>query len=178
MALLSAGKDARKQGTTSSTQDEHTCRWSQWLQLLDILEFKDDPYLVTIPEPWQHTILISAFTQALREANFSASAFTSLAEGTVQATVDYMAQAFRHGQRPYPRLDDDGKLLILLMQKYRGYHNLNKNVKQQKALLLIVLHQLIKTPSSIENTAIAQLCTGAFFFTMRSCEYLHTNIAE
>ena len=83
MALLSTGEDARKQGTTSSTQDEHTRSWIRWLQLLDSLDFKDDPYLVTIPEPWQRTILLSAVAQALREASFSASAFTSLAEGKV-----------------------------------------------------------------------------------------------
>jgi len=32
--------------------------------------------------------------------------------------------------------------------------------------------------STIENIAIAQLAIGAFFFAMRSCEYLRTNIAE
>ena len=162
MTLLSAGKYARKQGTTSSTQDEHTCRSSRWLQFLNSLEFKDDPYLVIISEPWQRTILLSAFAQALREASLSESAFTSLAEGTVRATVDYLAQAFRHGQWPDPRLNDNGKLSIRLLQQYRGYLNLGKKVKQQKALSLIVLRQLIKTGFSIENIAINQLCTGAF----------------
>ena len=89
-----------------------------------------------------------------------------------------MAQALRHGQLPDPCLDDDGKLSILFSQQYRGYRNIKRNVKQQKALLLIVLHQLIKTRSSIKNIAIDQLCTGALFFAMRSCEYLCTNIAE
>ena len=68
--------------------------------------------------------------------------------------------------------------MILLLEKYRGYRNLGKNFKQHKALPLIVIRQLIKTRSSIENIAIAQLCTGAFFFVMRYCEYLCTNIAE
>ena len=130
MALLSAGEDSSKQGTTSSTQDEHTRSWIRWLPFFDSLDFKYDPYLVTIPEPWQRTILLSAFAQALREASFSASAFIYLAEGTVRSTIDYVAQAFRHGQRPDPRLDGDGKLSILLSQQYRGYRNLDKNVKQ------------------------------------------------
>ena len=134
-SLLSAGEDARKQGTTILTQDEHTHSWSQWIQFLDRLKFKDDPYLVTIPEPWQRKILLSAFYQALREASFSESAFTSLDEGTGQANVDYVAQVFRHSQRPDPCLNDDGKLLILLSQQYCGYRNFDKNVKQQKALL-------------------------------------------
>ena len=67
---------------------------------------------------------------------------------------------------------------IFISQKYRGYRNLNKNVKQQKALPLIVLYQIIKTRSSIENITIDQLCTSAFFFAMRSCKYLRTNITE
>ena len=50
MALLSDGEDARKQGTTSLTQNEHNRSWSRWLQFLKSLDFKDDPYLVIIPD--------------------------------------------------------------------------------------------------------------------------------
>ena len=117
---------------TSSIQDEQTHSWIQCLQFLDSLEFKDDLYLVTIPEPWKRTILLSVFSQSLRKASFSASAFTYLAEGTVRATVDHVAQAFRHGQRTYPCLDNDGKLSILILQQYCGYRNLEKNVKHQE----------------------------------------------
>ena len=41
-----------------------------------------------------------------------------------------------------------------------------------------MIRKLHTIKSSVENIAIAQLCTGAIFFAMRSCEYLRTNIAE
>ena len=92
--------------------------------------------------------------------------------------IDHVAQDFRHDQRPDPRLDNNGRLSILLSYQYCGYRNLNANLKHKKALPLIVLRQLIKNHFSIENIAITQLCVGAFFFAMRSCEYLQTNIPE
>ena len=66
----------------------------------------------------------------------------------------------------------------ILQQQYRGYKNLDKNTRQQKALPLIVLWAIAKNRSTFENIALGQLFIGAFFFAMRSCEYLRTNIAE
>ena len=114
----------------------------------------------------------------MREASFSSAAYTSLAETTVRASVDNVAQTFRANNRPDPRTDDDGKLAFILQQQYKGYKNKDKNVKQQKALPLCVIRQLHRIKSSNENIAIAQLCTAAIFFAMRSCEYLRTNIPE
>ena len=65
----------------------------------------------------------------------------------------------------------------ILQQQYRGYKNLDKNTKQQKALPLIVLREVAKNRSTVENIALGQLFIGAFFFAMRSCEYLRTTIA-
>ena len=178
MALLSAREDSRKQGTTSSTQNEFNRSWRRWGEFLESLQFKDDPYLITISEPWQCKILFSTLAQALRKASFFAAVFTNLSEGTVQATVDHVAQAFRHGQQTDPCLDNEGILSILLLQQYRGYRNLDANIKHQKALPLIVLRQLSKNYSSIENIAMAQLCVGDFLFAMSSCKYLQTNISE
>ena len=56
--------------------------------------------------------------------------------------------------------------------------NLDKNTKQQKALPLVVLRELAKNKSTVENIALAQLCIGAFFFAMRSCKYLRTTIPQ
>ena len=141
------------------------------------MEIKRDPFLDGF-EPWTRTLLFSAFTQAMREACFSKRHVKTLAEGTVRTTIDYVAQAFRADNRPDPRTDDGGRLSYILQQQYRGYKNLDKNTRQQKALPLIVLRAVAKNRSTVENIALGQLFIGAFFFAMRSCEYLRTNIAE
>ena len=48
---------------------------------------------------------------------------------------------------------------------------MDKHQVQQKALPLIVLRKLFENKSTVENIVIAQLCIGAIFFAMRSCEY-------
>ena len=155
MGLLAACQDARKQGSTVGTQNQRDRNWNRWLRFLDTIECKDDPLLRQIPEPFHRTATLSAFSQSMRQAEFSSSAFRTLAQGTVRASVDHVAQTFRIRQRPDPRLDADGKLSCLLSQQYKGYKNTDKNSRQQKALPLIVVRQLVKNKSSKENIALA-----------------------
>ena len=172
-----ASEAARQHGTTGSTQDERARAWRRWNSFLTTMEIQDDPFLTKF-EPWTRTLLICAFAQAMREATFSKGNVNSLAEGTIRTTIDYVAQTFRADNRPDPKVDDGGRLSCILQQQYKGYKNLDGNTKQQKALPLIVLRELAKNKSTVENLALAQLVIGAFFFAMRSCEYLRTNIPE
>ena len=102
----------------------------------------------------------------MREATFSKRNVNTLAEGTIRTTVDYVAQTFRSNNRPDPKVDDGGRLSCILQQQYKGYKNLDANTKQQKALPLIILRELAKNKSTVENIALVQLCIGAFFFAM------------
>ena len=178
MALLDAGEASRKQATTSATQDERARSWSRWTTFLDQIGLRRDPFLSTFPQTWSQNLLISAFAQVVREGSFSRRTNAALVEGTVRTTVDNVAQAFRAHHRSDPRLDPTGKTAFLLQQQFRGYRNTDRNAKQQKALPACVLRQLATRKTSAENIAIAQLATGAFFFAMRSCEYLQTNLPE
>ena len=89
-----------------------------------------------------------------------------------------MAQGFRASNRPDPRLDPDLKPCYLLQQQTRGYQNLDPNQTQQKALPLGVLRHMKKTQISAKGQAMTDLCIGAFFFAMRSCEYSKTTTLE
>ena len=178
LGLFLAGEDARKEATTGQTQDERDRSWRRWCLFLNEIGIHDDSYLESFDQPWPRTLLISAFAQAMREASYSPSRYTSLAEGTIRSAVDHVAQAFRANNRPDPRQDDGGRLSYVLQQQYRGYKNQDTNVVQQKALPLSVLRKLHSKRSTIENIAIAQLCIGAIFFAMRSCEYLRTTADE
>ena len=164
LGLLLAGEAARKDATTSCTQEQCASNFIRWQKFLSQIGIFNDDFLSTFDEPWHRTLLLSAFAQAMREASFSSAAYTSLAETTVRASVDNVAQTFRANNRPDPRTDDDGKLAFILQQQFKGYKNKDKNVKQQKALPLCVIRQLHRIKSSNENIAIAQLCTAAIFF--------------
>ena len=83
-----------------------------------------------------------------------------------------MALTFRDNQFPVLRLDDNGKSSRLLSKQYKGYKNKDKPPKQQKALPLCVIRQLTKNKATERAKAIGDLAITAFFFAMRSCEYL------
>ena len=116
MGLFLAGESARKSATTGQTQDERARSWRRWLLFLDELEYHDDPFLQRFEEPWCRTLILAAFAQAMREASFSHDSFDTLAEGTVRAAVDNVAQNFRANNRPDPRVDDGGRLHHILQQ--------------------------------------------------------------
>ena len=82
---------------------------------------------------------MSAFAQAMQEAHFSPTNRETLVEGTVCATLSYVAQAFRSNNRADPRLDVDGKTCFMLQEQYRGYRNSNGSRDKQKALPMLVL---------------------------------------
>jgi hypothetical protein len=83
-----------------------------------------------------------------------------------------MAQTFRLANRQDPRLDEDGKSSLFLQRQFRGYKKLDKLEKQQVALTGSIIKELHKIDFTPLDITMCQLFTGAFFFVMRSCEYL------
>ena len=53
-----------------------------------------------------------------------------------------------------------------------------KPTKQQKALPLCIIKELVKNKSAERGKALGDLAITAFFFTMRSCEYLKVACKE
>ena len=121
---------------------------------------------------------MSAFAQATREATFSPTDNINLVEGTVNATLSYVAQAFRSNNRPDPRLDVDGKIYFMLQEQFRGYRNQDGSRRKQKALPMSVLRKMHEIADSPKDKALTWLLIGAIFFAMRSCEYLATAAEE
>ena len=115
---------------------------------------------------------------ALRGGRFSGPAYDTLVEGTIRGAISYVAQTFRDNDRPNPTKDEDGELGRLLSRLYRSFKNEDPNPVQQKALPICVLRELAKIHSSETQKATLQLAIGAYFFAMRSCEYLKVPQAE
>ena len=57
------------------------------------------------------------------------------------------------------------------MQQFKGYKEEGPDERQEKAIPFSVIRQLHISAVSELDKAIAELCTGATFFCMRSCEY-------
>ena len=61
---------------------------------------------------------------------------------------------------------------LFLSRQIAGYVDADPSVKQEKALPLSVFRALLANTFSPTDAAMGELATGAFFFGMRSCEYL------
>ena len=177
MAYLTRAEIARQAANTESTNSQRTLAWSRWLEFQESIELFDDPYLDEF-NMFQRHKLLGAFAQAMREATFSGDAFDQLVESTIRGTVDSVAQTFRLNDRDDPRHDSGGRLAYILQRQYRGYKNQDRSVKQQKAITGELLLELSKTRSTVTDIAVGQLTMGAFFCTMRSCEYTKTSRSE
>ena len=86
--------------------------------------------------------------------------------------MDNVALTFRDHRHPDPRLDEGRKPSRLLSRLYSSYLNEDLPAKQQKALPASILKQLQHNTSTNRAVAISQLAIGAWFFAMRSCEYI------
>jgi hypothetical protein len=69
-------------------------------------------------------------------------------------------------------LDKNGKTSRLLQQQFAGYKRTDPPEKQQKAAPGIVVRTVAKNRGTNRAEAVAQLVVIAFYFAMRSCEYL------
>jgi hypothetical protein len=83
-----------------------------------------------------------------------------------------VAQTYKLADRADPRLDVDGKFAFLLQRQLRGYSSTDKPESPQVAMTASILREFYKLSISSTDKALCELFIGAFFFAMRSCEYL------
>jgi len=83
-----------------------------------------------------------------------------------------VAQTFKLANRPDPRLDADGKFAFLLQRQLRGYRATDPGEVPQAAVTGSVLRKFYQLSISPMDKALCELFIGAFFFAMRSCEYV------
>ena len=76
--------------------------------------------------------------------------------------------------REDPSHDVTGQSSIILKRQLQGCKDEDPNEDHHTALPLIVFKEISKDRSSHKQVVIGQLIVGAFFFTMRSCEYIKT----
>ena len=62
---------------------------------------------------------------------------------------------------------------LFLVRQMSGYIDADSSEKQEKALPVTVFRKLMENTFTPMDIALGELATGAFFFGMRSCEYLN-----
>ena len=173
-SLLGAAQ-SRYDGVTANTHQKANRDWKNWLQYMDNCDLQDDVYLENFERPIQHKIL-GGYAQRVREKTYSApgaSKNDQLVAATCTSAVSGVCAAFRDAGKPNPSLDQDGKLAFVLSRQWKGYRNRDPSARPQKAIPLDLLKEMVSRPChNNANVAFHQLIKMAFFFAMRSCEYL------
>jgi hypothetical protein len=168
---LSAALASANNAVVKGTNEKQLCSWRRYKQYLLSIGIRDDVYLDNFDRGQCHKIL-SAFTQSVREGRYSALTPKLLKAESVHVTLDCVAQTYKLANQPDPRLDVDRKLTFLLQQQLQGYSSSNPGEQPQVAVTGSILRKFYQLALSPFDKALCELFIGAFFFAMRSCEYV------
>jgi hypothetical protein len=158
-------------------QEDQDRVWRRWVEYCHSIGITTDFYLDFLEKP--HRIkIIGAHAVALQEGCVSRPSHETLAESTIRGAVSYIALTFRANDQPNPTRDEDGELGRLLSRIFRAFRAKYPAEKQEKDLPACVLLEIAKSQHTETQRAISQLSTGAFYFAMRSCEYVKVPAAE
>ena len=116
---------------------------------------------------WKRQLVLVAFAQAVRKAEFSQGPKKILVAATVRDTIGYLSQTSNSVLRDNLRRDQDGSFSFLLEQTFKEYVNEDPGVKQQKAIPIIVLLKLLDLAHTELATAMKDNVCADFFFLMR-----------
>lgn len=121
---------------------------------------------------------MTAFGSALRRNEQGKTKLESLSGATVSQTIHNVCAVFRTNLRGSPIVDANGKMVLTIKRQLNGYIAQDPATKHQKCLLIKVFRKLYRSRHTELSTAIGELCVGAFFFGMRSCEYSQVSSAR
>ena len=134
------------------------------------MRIKDD-FLEKYSQSYRNHLL-SAFVDMCRRKKYGKTSKSIITGGTIKSTVSNICLDFRKNLRPYPAFDLDMHPSLFLTHQLMGYINSNSSAKQQKALPPSVFRTMLQNTFTPMDEAMGQLSNGAFFFAMRSCEFL------
>jgi hypothetical protein len=172
-SLLGATQ-SRHEAVTAGTTAKGDTWWRRWVEFLHNCELDDDIFLRGFTHH-ERQPLLGAFAHRVRSNEWSKSSRgnDNLVAGTCRAAIDAVCQAFRAAGWEDPGKDTNGNLAFVLQRQMRGYKNNDPAEQPQKAIPFGLLMKMIyrKTKDAL-RLRFQQLSHMAFFFAMRSCEYL------
>jgi hypothetical protein len=174
LADLSSAKAAFQGGVVQRTNEKQALAWIRYSLYLLSIGISDDPFLEQFSKGQRHRIL-GAFASALREGRFFTSKLTTLRSDSVCSALDCISQNFKLADKPDPRLDNDGNIAFFSQRQLQCYKSLDPGEVPQVAITGLILCQFHKQSISPLDLALCELFIGAFFFAMRSCEYIQVS---
>jgi hypothetical protein len=171
VADLIAAETSREGAVTGGTHENHAWSWHRFSRYLESIGIGHAIFLDSFTRSQQNKI-IGAFAMALQQGQFSGPSHDTLAVGTIQNTISDIYATFRENGRPKPTKNDDLQLSFILHRQFRAFKNANSKEKQQKAIPACIIAKIAKRNQTELQRAISQLTILAFFFAMRSCEYI------
>jgi hypothetical protein len=126
--------------------------------------------------PLARESIIAGFVQLTRNGYFQAPRRGQqfISEGTCRAAIDTVAAAFTDANLPDPtRNPYNNKRTMWLDRQLRDYKNTDPGIHHQQSIPFQVIKDMVRRPASNATAAVFhQLVLLAFFFALRSCEYL------
>jgi hypothetical protein len=189
--LLRAGKRANARiiyDSKSEGRAETGDRvWRRWLGFCKAFADESDPYLERVP-PSEIPTILRAFLELYRESSFTTEGVfhgsnkTPLAGSTIRSAAGSLGAKFRDhiGWSPLHCRSSENKEALTpeINDLIKGMESLAPNANRQKALTPSLLrHVLVGSHLAVVNNVrdhAADLLVGAFFFAMRSCEFVKT----
>ena len=171
MADIDAAESARKGVVVEGTNARFSLAWKRYKSYLVSIGISGNWYLENFSRDKKHKIL-GAFCHAVREGRLHSKQIRTNKSESVRAALDNVAQAYKLAGRADPRLDQDGKFAFILQRQLRGYRSSDVPERRQIAISRFVLQEFYRLAWSKMDKARCDLFIGAFFFAMRSCEYL------
>jgi hypothetical protein len=164
----------RADGVQQGTHDKSDRHWSRWLHFLGQLNLHADPFLRGKSIETRHELLCG-FVDATRNSAYSTPRGnrTKISAGTCRTAADAVAAAFRAARHPDPRNNEDGSVNQALIRQIKGCENNDPGTQHQQCIPFDVLMSMVSRKSSSPlMITFHQLIILAFFFALRSCEYL------
>ncbi len=172
MADFTASETARARAVQRGTHADHARSWSRWTDYCTSIGLGNDLFLKSLDRE-QRTYIIGASGVTIRENHFSTRKnAATLASSSVTSTISHVAAAFKRNGLQNPTHNDKGNLAWILARQYRAYKNNDPKEIPKKAIPLCVISLVTLKTSTEKQIATTQLIIGAFFFAMRSCEFL------
>jgi hypothetical protein len=174
MGALLAAAHARDDGVTAGTISKGNTWWKRWIEFMHNCELADDIFLTQFTHHKKH-LLLGAFSQRVRDNEWSRSSkgYDHLVAGTCRTAIEAVCQAFCTAGYDNPGQDAHGQFAFILQRQMKGYKNNDLAEQPQKAIPFRLLQKLITLPMKCPlRRRFQKLTHMAFFFAMRSCEYL------
>jgi hypothetical protein len=171
MADLAAAEVARSKAVTEQTSEKSTAAWFRWESYLRQIDI-DDTFLSRFSPEDRWDVLVG-FCSALRDGRFQRGKRKGMVQSSIKDSLGAVAQTFLFHRRDDPRLDKQGNTAFILLRTLRGLKGDDPPPRKQAPATPELIRLLASSAESVPlDHAIGKLASGAYFFAMRSCEYL------